>query len=75
MAEQAPVMGVLQRALSRREGLGKTEAEANGVSSAFDSKRVLPHVEEDDLHEDVTSSSPFAMANLLQLKEVSTSNK
>ena len=67
MAEPSgPDLGVLERALSRRAGVGTAGGfDKRPSTHAFDNKQVLPHMVEDALHTDVTSSSSEAMASVL----------
>lgn len=66
--ETVEPIGTLQRALSRRGSIGgDTEDSEPAVQLPFDRKKMLPHIgEEAGLSEEVTLSSPGAMATVLR---------
>lgn len=75
MAEPSgPVLGVLEKALSRRGGFLAAGGAGSSTKDAFDNKQVLPHLAEDTLHGDVTSSSSEAMASVLYFASSSGNN-
>lgn len=66
--ENVEPIGTLQRALSRRGSIGgDMEDSEPAVQLPFDRKKMLPHIaEEAGLSEEVTLSSPGAMATVLR---------
>lgn len=65
--ESAPPMGLLQRALSKRSGLGVAPKQADPL----DASKHLEHIPEDALDSDVTGSSVAAVSTFLASDQVS----